>query len=170
MTHTYNVTGMTCEGCKAKVSYLLSHTPGVQQVDINLTKGEVAVTMDKHIATSTLQEALKEYPKYKLSEEVSQPVHHAPAAVIDDTETKSWIATYKPILLIFGYITAISLIAANTSNGFNTMLAMRVFMAGFFLIFSFFKMLDLNGFADSYSMYDVIAKKFKGWGYAYAFI
>jgi len=170
MTHTYKVTGMTCEGCKAKVNYLLSHTPGVQNVDIDLTKGEVAVTMDKHIATSTLQDALKEYPKYKLSEEVSQPKHHAPAAVTDDSETKSWIATYKPILLIFGYITAISLIAANTSNGFNTMLAMRVFMAGFFLIFSFFKMLDLNGFADSYSMYDVIAKKFKGWGYAYAFI
>ena len=169
MTHTYKVTGMTCEGCKAKVNYLLSHTPGVKNVDIDLAKGEVAVSMDKHVATSTLQEALKEYPKYKLSEGTPQPVP-TPTVSIDKTETKSWVATYKPILLIFGYITVISLIAANTSNGFNTMLAMRVFMAGFFLIFSFFKMLDLNGFADSYSMYDVIAKKFKGWGYAYAFI
>jgi len=169
MTHTYKVTGMTCEGCKAKVNYLLSHTPGVKEVAIDLAKGEVAVAMDKHIATSTLQEALKEYPKYKLSEENALPAHHATSA-LDEAETKSWVATYKPILLIFGYITTISLIAANTSNGFNTMLAMRVFMAGFFLIFSFFKMLDLNGFADSYSMYDVIAKKFKGWGYTYAFI
>lgn len=169
MTHTYKVTGMTCEGCKAKVNYLLSHTPGVTNVEIDLTKGEVAVSMDKHIATSTLQEALKEYPKYKLTEE-TQPVHHAPVTLGDDAGTKSWIVTYKPILLIFGYITVISLVTANTTNGFNIMLAMRVFMAGFFLTFSFFKMLDLNGFADSYSMYDVIAKKIKGWGYAYAFI
>jgi copper chaperone CopZ/uncharacterized membrane protein YphA (DoxX/SURF4 family) len=169
MTHTYKVTGMTCEGCKAKVNYLLSHTPGVKNVDIDLNKGEVAVTMDKHIATSTLQDALKEYPKYKLSEEVSQPMHHT-TITADDTENKSWVATYKPILLIFGYISVISWIAANTSNGFNTMLAMRVFMAGFFLVFSFFKMLDLNAFADSYSMYDIVARKFKAWGYLYAFI
>ena len=31
-------------------------------------------------------------------------------------------------------------------------------------------MLDLAGFADSYSMYDIVAKKFRQWGYIYAFI
>ena len=50
------------------------------------------------------------------------------------------------------------------------MIFMRVFMAGFFLIFSFFKMLDLKGFANSYSMYDIIAKKITVWGYIYAFL
>ena len=50
------------------------------------------------------------------------------------------------------------------------MTAMRIFMSGFFLSFSFFKLLDLNGFADSYSTYDIIAKKWRGWGYVYAFI
>ena len=43
-------------------------------------------------------------------------------------------------------------------------------MAGFFLVFSFFKMLDMTGFADSYSMYDIVAKKFRSWGYLYIFI
>ena len=38
------------------------------------------------------------------------------------------------------------------------------------LIFSFFKMLNLDGFADSYAMYDVVARKFPIWGYLYAFI
>jgi hypothetical protein len=47
---------------------------------------------------------------------------------------------------------------------------MRVFMSGFFLIFSFFKLLDLQGFADSYSMYDLIAKRFRSWGVIYPFI
>ncbi len=30
-------------------------------------------------------------------------------------------------------------------------------------------MLDLNGFADSYAMYDIVAKKIKAWGFIYAF-
>lgn len=47
---------------------------------------------------------------------------------------------------------------------------MQVFMAGFFLVFSFFKMLNLVAFAESYAMYDVIARKFNAWGYIYAFI
>jgi uncharacterized membrane protein YphA (DoxX/SURF4 family) len=47
---------------------------------------------------------------------------------------------------------------------------MRHFMAGFFLTFSFFKILDLKGFAESYVMYDVIAKRLHAWAYVYAFI
>ena len=47
---------------------------------------------------------------------------------------------------------------------------MRFFMAGFFLSFSFFKLINLKGFAESYAMYDVVAKKIPAWGYVYAFI
>ncbi len=47
---------------------------------------------------------------------------------------------------------------------------MRYFMAGFFLVFSFFKMLNLKAFAQSYAMYDVVARRFPAWGYVYAFI
>jgi hypothetical protein len=43
-------------------------------------------------------------------------------------------------------------------------------MAGFFLVFSFFKLLDLKGFAESYSSYDISAKRWMALGYIYAFI
>lgn len=102
---------------------------------------------------------------------MTETVQPIPPFTDDNGEEKrSWAATYQPILLIFGYITAISLIAALSGEHFRVTLAMRVFMAGFFLIFSFFKMLDLNGFADSYAMYDIVAKKFRAWGYLYAFV
>ena len=42
-------------------------------------------------------------------------------------------------------------------------------MGGFFLVFSFFKLLNLRGFADSYSMYDILAKRWYNWAYVYAF-
>lgn len=174
MTHTYNVTGMTCEGCSAKVSHLLKQIPHVTDVTIDLSKGEASVTMDQHVPTSILQEALAAYPKYKLSEQEhrhstqERNIFAEQASVVEDKRT--WLETYKPILLIFGYITAISSITALWHGAFELMTFMRVFMSGFFLTFSFFKMLDLKGFATSYSMYDIIGKKFTGWGYIYAFL
>lgn len=168
MKHTYKISGMTCDGCIAKVSFLLKKNPDVKNVYIDLEKDEASIEMDKHIPTSELQSALKEYPKYQLSEKNVTMNHN----VFENTEIdkRTWLETYKPIVLIFSYIFVISLIASFSEGFFNYMTAMRIFMAGFFLTFSFFKMLNLKGFAESYSMYDVVAQKFKSWGYIYAFL
>ncbi|OSZ77106.1 heavy metal transporter [Chitinophagaceae bacterium IBVUCB2] len=168
MTHTYKVSGMTCGGCQAKVQGLLSKLAGVKNVSIDLAKGEAAIDMEKHIATADLKAALKDYPKYQLTETPYQQPAIVPMA--DDKETKSWIETYKPILLIFGYIIGITVLVEYMNGGFVWMRWMTHFMAGFFLVFSFFKLLNLKGFAESYSMYDIVAKKWNSWGYVYAFI
>lgn len=57
-----------------------------------------------------------------------------------------------------------------TNHHINWMQWMNHFMAGFFLTFSFFKFLNLKGFAESYVMYDVIAKRLPIWAYLYAII
>lgn len=168
MTHTYKVSGMTCGGCQAKVQGLLSKVTGVKNVNIDLATGEATIDMDKHIATNALKEALKDYPKYQLSETIQREQIVAP--VIAEEEMKSWIVTYKPILLIFGYIIGTTLLVEYVTGGFAWMHGMNIFMAGFFLTFSFFKMLDLKGFAESYAMYDIVAKKVKAWSFIYAFI
>jgi copper chaperone CopZ len=165
MTHTYHITGMTCAGCQYKVQHLLNQVEGIQQTEVNLEKGEATVEMTSHIPTPVLQQALKDYPKYQLTEAIAL----IPSQPKAETE-RTWFETYKPIVLIFSYLLTISLIAGSTLLGFDWILAMRVFMAGFFLTFSFFKILNLDGFADSYQMYDIIARKFKGWGYLYAII
>ncbi|MGQ3086422.1 heavy-metal-associated domain-containing protein, partial [Flavobacterium sp.] len=165
MRHTYKISGMTCDGCSAKVSFLLKKVPDVADVAIDLEKGTADVTMH----SPTLQDALKDYPKYQLTGH-----EHGHEPVLDvfgnppEEEKRSWAETYKPILLLFGYITVVSLIAGYSTESFSLMLFMRVFMAGFFLAFSFFKMLNLKGFAESYAMYDVVAMKFPAWGYVYA--
>ena len=158
---------MTCTGCQAKVQSLLTKVKSVSNVEIDLAKGEATIQMDKHIATSALQDALKDYPKYKLSEIA---VQHSPVFSEESEEAKTWLATYKPILLIFAFITGITLLNEWVTGDFLWMRWMSNFMAGFFLVFSFFKLLNLKGFAESYSMYDVIAKKWNGWGYVYAFV
>ena len=84
-------------------------------------------------------------------------------------QTKGWLEIYKPILLIFFYISLVTLLVQFANEKFDAMQWMRHFMAGFFLVFSFFKMLNLKGFAESYVMYDVVAKRLPAWAYIYAF-
>ena len=43
-------------------------------------------------------------------------------------------------------------------------------MAGFFLTFATFKLMDLKGFAEGYSTYDLLAKKLPIYGYIYPFV
>ncbi len=166
MKHTYQITGMTCSGCQNKVQQLLSVVPNVKQVDIDLATGQTIIEMSSHVSTSALKDALKDYPKYQLEEKRAE----APVYTTEEEAPKTWLQTYKPILLIFAYISTVAVIAGTSGSIFHWHLAMRVFMAGFFLVFSFFKLLNLQGFADSYVMYDVIARKFRPWAYLYAFI
>lgn len=162
MTHTYQLTGMTCGGCENKVKSNLLVLPEVISVEVSKDTNAATISMDKHIGLDTLQQALGgANSKYQIS-----AAHHNETL----EEAKSWAETYKPILLIFGYVTAISLVVSWQVGEINFMVFMRIFMAGFFLTFSFFKMLNLKAFAESYAMYDIVAKKFSAWGYIYAFI
>ena len=156
---------MTCSGCQAKVQSLLSGVNGVQKVTIDLPKGEGEIVMNRHIPTTEFQKVLQPYPKYQIADVES--MHHE-ITPTSDTEKKSWFKTYQPIILLFGYITGITLIIEFTSGGFEPMRWMSHFMAGFFLAFCFFKLLDLKAFAESYAMYDIIAKRWMPWGYIYA--
>ncbi len=47
---------------------------------------------------------------------------------------------------------------------------MLQFMAGFFIVFSVFKLIDLRGFKDAYASYDIIAQKWNFYGYLYPFL
>ncbi len=164
MKHTYNITGMTCDSCESKVKGQLEKVPGVTNVTTDRQKQEAQVEMTTHVATEKLQAALKDYPRYAISEKAH--THAAPFV----EEKKSWLETYRPILLIFAFITGVTLLAQGRNANIDWMLWMNHFMAAFFLVFSFFKLLNLQGFADSYSTYDVIAKRWKGYGFIYPFI
>lgn len=159
MVHQYHITGMTCTSCEAKIKSALLLVNNVTAVEISNADNSATVTMDKHVALSELQNALDS--KYQIS-----PIHHSEAV----EQTKSWVSTYKPILLIFIYIMGITLLLQVGNNQFDAMQWMRHFMAGFFLVFSFFKILNLKDFAESYVMYDVVARRFPIWSYVYAFV
>jgi len=68
MTHTYSVSGMTCSGCATTVKNTLEAVPNVDQVHVDLSKGEASITMSHHVPLTQLIHALRNYPSYKISE------------------------------------------------------------------------------------------------------
>lgn len=165
MTHKYIIKGMTCNGCVAKVKSELLKLPDVLSAEVNLPQ-EAVITMQKHIDTKTLQEAISKERKYIITEDENDHSHHQMAK----EESQSWLKTYKPLLLIAAFITGVSFLTSYNGIEPNWTMWMNHFMAGFFIVFSFFKFLNLSSFADSYAMYDLLAKKVKAYGYVYPFI
>jgi len=156
MTHTYQLTGMTCGSCEAKVKSALLSLENINAVEVSKDNNQAIITINKPIALPTLQGVLEN--KYQISASKQQET---------TAHTKSWLETYKPVLLIFVFIFSATTIVELTAKNIDFSRWMRHFMAGFFLTFSFFKMLDLKGFKDSYALYDIIAKKVPFWGYIY---
>jgi len=159
MVHKYQITGMTCSSCEAKVKSALLMVDNVTHVEVSLQDHSTTITMDKHVPLKELQKALD--PKYQII-----ALEHNEMT----EQTKSWFETYKPILLIHFYITLTTVLIQINNQQFDLMQWMRHFMAAFFLVFSFFKLLNLKGFAESYAMYDILARRFPSWAYIYAFI
>jgi len=74
--------------------------------------------------------------------------------------------SYLPLIIIIALISIVSAIASE----FLFRDFLLAFMTGFFLVFAGFKLMDLKGFAEGYSTYDLLAQKWFGYGYIYPFI
>lgn len=156
---------MTCNKCVEKAKAALQDLKGVATANVQLVSPQATITMREHIPVQELQKALNKAGNYTITE-ADGGMHHVTAS----EEGDSWFNTFKPILLIGAYILGASLLLETVKGSFDMEAWMSNFMAGFFLTFSFFKLLDLKSFAASYSTYDIIAKRWLAWGYVYAFI
>jgi copper chaperone CopZ len=165
-TKTYNISGLSCNNCVAKVTQTIG--PFTDQVEVSLEPPQVKIS-GLSTSISALNNALKPIGNYVIGDEVIE-------AHLKDTQTLNLenatitISTYKPLILVFGYILLVAILVEINDGEWGWHRFMSHFMAGFFLVFSFFKMLDLRGFASSYAMYDVLAKKLPIYGYIYPFI
>ncbi len=158
---------MTCNSCVSKVQKTLSDIKGVEKVNVTLNPPQAEITMHNHIEKGEMNSALGKIGDYKIADQSSMT--HA-TNLPDKNEEESKLKTYKPLIIVFLYILLGVAILQIKSGQLDWMEMMNNFMGGFFLIFSFFKMLDLKNFALSYSSYDIIAKKWLGYGYVYPFI
>lgn len=165
MTHTYQIDGMHCNSCVSKVKNELHKIGAITGAQIQLQAPQATITMEKHVSTTELQRAVAKAGSFSLME-MAEDNHYE----MINSEEKSWLTTYKPLFIVFAFITGLATITSWQHAQFNWMQWMNYFMGGFFITFSFFKLLDINGFANSYRTYDLLAKKVYRYAFVYPFI
>lgn len=157
---------MHCSACVAHVKEALESVTGVQSATIQLEAPQGRIKGRGPIELGQLQSSLRAIGDYSIREHVYAPPFEAGPAMLPDRS----LATYKPLLLIVSFITGVSLLAQYPFADFSGHLWMRHFMAGFFIVFAFFKLLDIKAFAASYRMYDIVAARWPVWARLYPFI
>ncbi len=160
MKHTYSVSGMTCNGCKNSVEKALLALSDINTAEVNLEENEVEINFDNKISLPKLQAALPE--KFTITKQKEIP------NVAFTEDEKSEIQQLYPLFLIFTFITTASILI--NIKSWQTSEFMFTFMGLFYVVFSFFKLLDVKGFASSFAMYDPLAKIIPFYGLIYPFI
>jgi hypothetical protein len=94
---------------------------------------------------------------------------------MEDTvaQQQSFLAAYKPLFIIVGLILLTTIVLAlrdASMGGGDWHTTMRYFMAGFFLVFSGLKLLNVRGFAKGYAKYDLLAARVSAYGLLYPFL
>ena len=199
-TSTYALTGLHCGSCVRKVTEALQPFARDVTVTLDpmqaVLMGEPA-SAGSAVHLATLQQAVNAVGNYVIEKTVpaapASKIHDAmdnaaSSAALSDP-AKSWLSTYYPLLLILAFILGASVLIQiglhagamgepmglfmHFGMGLMTLSAgetMRYFMAGFFLVFAFFKLLDVRAFANAYAGYDLLAARWPTWGLVYPFV
>ena len=165
--YNYKILGMTCQGCVNTVIKNLKKVQDISDVDVDFEQEKVKISISRDINILELQKFLSD--KYTLNE----IIHKNESSLENDSANHSTNQNTKikqliPLGIIFLYIT----IGSNLIhlNDWTLEAFMLDFMGLFFIVFSFFKMLDLKGFPGSFRMYDPVAKQVPLYGWIYPFI
>ena len=151
---------MTCTACKTTVENALKTINGIASVSVHLQNAEATIKTSTPLPLKVLQAQLPK--KYTISEK------KVTIFKTQDTKQKSDLKALYPLFLIFAYITITSLLL--NTNPWNINSFMLDFMGLFYIVFSFFKLLDLKGFPESFKMYDPLAKVMPLYGWVYPFV
>ena len=172
-TSTFTVTGMHCAGCEAKIRDAVAGLPGVSSAQPYAASGTLAVESEGPVDRDILAAAVAGAGDYELGDRVTAPPTER--GVVgrgdggdDGAGSSTGAKGYPALAILVGYILVASVLADLRSLGLESV--MSNFMGGFFLAFSFFKFLDIRGFASGFARYDIVAERWKPWGYIYPFV
>ena len=162
-TVTYALTGLHCGACVKKVDAALQAL--APHVEVSLNPMQVTL-IDTTASFETVRQMIEKLGYGVVPSEHPALVKHSELSKVN------FVSVYRPLLLIVIYLIAGSLfiqIGIGGPHAVSAMETMRYFMAGFFLVFSFFKLLDIQAFATAYARYDLLAMRWPNWGLIYPF-
>lgn len=88
------------------------------------------------------------------------------------TQNRYTLKNFLPLIIIFIVILVMTFVKSwwSADISWEWYEIMYDFMGCFLMVFGFFKMINLRKFVEAYQEYDLIAKRFKIYGYLYPFI
>ena len=162
-------TNLDCEKCVSKVATFLDADQAIAKWSVQTTDRRKPLTVTGTALNSESIRSVVKNAGFEVFEEIHQKSTESSARSIRDS-AKADYKSRLPLLLVFMYIIGFALLSQLKSGHFEWMSMMNAGMAGFFVVFSFFKLLDIRAFADAYGTYDIVAKRFHAYGYIYPFI
>lgn len=162
-------TTITCGSCVAKVKPYLDALSGINHWEVDTKSPQKILEVKTQLSPETVIHTINQ-AGYQATLISQNPATDSPIEASVATADRGFVQTYKPVLLLVAMLTLVSALLARTAEGWSYELMMRGFMGGFFLSFSFFKLLDLPGFVKSYRRYDWIAQSIPAYGWVYPFV
>ena len=176
MNSTIHITieGMHCGGCEGKIRNAFISLDPVSDASVSAKTGSAELHTTSDISDETIRNAIAGAGDYRVTDinrsktttakTRPEPTHHAPAD--DNTPPES----LYPLFLIVGFNVGVTSLVAWSTGTWQAEAMMRHFMAGFFIVFSFFKLLDPPGFVSAYRGYDLLARRSAAWAWAYPYV
>ena len=170
-TRAYQIHGMSCQSCITKVKQAIEQLPEIAWISVQLEHPQARIRFKETLSTTQLQQQLNQAGDYQIKS-IEKSTTKLESSDQDDTNKlpQKDMSTYRPLFIIIGLILVVSILAQYPLHSFSWSLWMRNFMAGFFIVFAAFKLINLSGFVNAYAMYDLLAKQWKSWGYIYPFL
>lgn len=165
---------MHCDACAGTVADALESIENVRGADVSYDDGTATVRTTRDVTLDELNGALSG-TDYALAERGgssagSKSATKPHASSGGQAQRESILVRLKPLFLLVGYLVLVPGLVALIGGQWDIYAHMRHFMGGFFLAFSFFKLLDLRGFVGAYRGYDLVAGAVPGYALAYPFI
>ena len=171
------INGMRCNACSAKVHGALISISEIESVEVDHHQNSAVILVRDRVEAERVQLALGQVGDFTLTEmqfEDNSSDHAGNVTLTtgesDFTADQAPSKSLFPLFLIVGYISFVTVLVAWSTFDWSVGSMMRHFMAGFFLVFSFFKFLDAPGFASAFKMYDPLAKFIPGWAWVYPYV
>jgi len=97
--------------------------------------------------------------------------HHEHGHTHHTSKQSLSIVTYLPLGIILLLVTGLAAYTSCIRTAFPSFETfMMDFMGFFFVIFAFFKLLDIKGFAENFAQYDLLAMRSRVYALAYPFV
>lgn len=157
MENIFHISGMTCMSCQKTVADKINTLEDVLSVQVSLETGIAEIQSKNQLTSREISMLLGS--KYSAQKSVSNSKR------IKTSKLKQ----LTPLFLIFIYLIVGTLFLSYQLNA-NMERKMQIFMGMFFIVFSFFKFLDYEGFPNSFKRYDPLAKKIPRYAKLYPFL